>query len=112
MALFSRQSKTQAPAAAFRTAPAKHHLVIPRLSEKANMMAGQNKHVFRIEGGLNKVELKKYLEKTYGVTVAFINMIRMEGKIRNFGRRAGKTSDFKKAIVTLTPDSKKLELGE
>jgi large subunit ribosomal protein L23 len=87
-------------------------LVIPRLSEKASLMARLNKYVFKVEGKINKVELRKAIEKAYGVKVANINMVSVKGKYRRYGRNYGRTSDFKKAIVTLTSDSKKLNLIE
>jgi large subunit ribosomal protein L23 len=87
-------------------------LVFPRLSEKASALGRINKYVFKIEGKVNKVELRKALEKAYGIKIAQINMISMRGKSRRYGRTTGKMSDFKKAVVTLTADSKKIDLIE
>jgi large subunit ribosomal protein L23 len=87
-------------------------LILPRLSEKASFLTRLNKYVFRIEGRINKIELRKAIEKGYGVKVADINMISVKGKNRRAGRTPGTTSKFKKAIVTLTPDSKKIEVIE
>jgi large subunit ribosomal protein L23 len=87
-------------------------LVFPRLSEKASALGRLNKYVFKVEGKVNKVELRKALEKAYDIKIARINMISMRGKTRRYGRTLGKMSDFKKAIVTLTPDSKKINIIE
>ncbi len=87
-------------------------LVFPRLSEKASALGRLNKYVFKIEGKVNKIELRKALEKAYGVKIARINMISMKGKSRRYGRTIGKMSDYKKAVVTLTADSKKIDLIE
>jgi|GEM_PF-695076 len=87
-------------------------LVFPRLSEKASALARLNKYVFKVEGSVNKVELRKALEKAYGIKIARINMVSMRGKTRRYGRTLGRMSDFKKAIVTLTPESKKINLIE
>ena len=87
-------------------------LVFPRLSEKASALARLNKYVFKVEGKVNKVELRKALEKAYGVKIADINMVSMKGKIRRYGRTEGRMSNFKKAIVTLKPDSKRIDLIE
>jgi large subunit ribosomal protein L23 len=87
-------------------------LVFPRLSEKASALARLNKYVFKVEGKVNKVELRKALEKAYGVKIADINMVSVKGKYRRYGRSFGKMSNFKKAIVTLKPDSKRIDLIE
>ena len=87
-------------------------LILPRLSEKASMLTRLNKYVFRLEGRINKIELRKAIERGYGVKVADINMISVKGKNRRASRTPGTTSNFKKAIVTLTPDSKKIEVIE
>lgn len=91
-----------------------HHkaLIVPRLSEKSNQMSAQNKYVFKVEGKINKVELRKAVEKAYGTKVARVNMITVKGKQRRSGRTLGKTSGFKKAIITLAPGSKKIDTFE
>ena len=87
-------------------------LVVPRLSEKAGALNKLNKYVFTVFGKGNKIEVRKSVEAAYGVKIATVNMITMAGKRRRFGRRSGITSAYKKAIVTLTPDSKKIDLVE
>jgi large subunit ribosomal protein L23 len=87
-------------------------LVVPRLSEKAGLLNRLNKYVFKVEGKANKIELRKAIEKAYGVKIARINMVNVQGKVRRYGRTLGRTSGFKKVIVTLTPDSKKITLVE
>lgn len=91
----------------------KQSMVMPRLSEKANSLAKLNQFVFKVTGGkINKIELKKTIESFYGVKIASINTVSVKGKYRRYGRNYGQTSDFKKAIVTLTPDSKQPDLTE
>jgi large subunit ribosomal protein L23 len=65
-----------------------------------------------VYGSSNKIEVRKAVEKQYGVKVADMNMITMAGKTRGTGRRRGITQAYKKAIVTLTKDSKKIDLVE
>ncbi|MBP9686514.1 MAG: 50S ribosomal protein L23 [Candidatus Doudnabacteria bacterium] len=84
----------------------------PRLSEKAVSLNAQNKYVFTVDVKATKLQVRRHLEVLYGIAVASINMIRMEGKTRRYGRTVGKTRAFKKAIVTLTKDSKKPEVLE
>ncbi len=81
-------------------------LVQPRLSEKASKLAASNKYVFRVLNTANKVEVKKAVEKAYRVHVVQVNMITTQGKSRTFGRTSGRTSDFKKAIITLKQGDK------
>lgn len=91
----------------------KQVMVLPRLSEKANSLAKLNQFVFKVTGGkINKIELKKTIESFYGVKIANINTVAVKGKYRRYGRTYGRTSDFKKAIVTLTADSKQPDLVE
>jgi large subunit ribosomal protein L23 len=87
-------------------------LMQPRLSEKATTLASQHKYVFKVGIRANKVEVKKAVEKAYGVKVSFVNILRMEGKKRRYGKSQGSMSDFKKAVVTLTKDSKGIDIVE
>ena len=94
-------------------ASASRSLIVPRLSEKAGKMNAINKYVFTIFGKkTNKIEARKAVEAQYGVKVAQVNMITMAGKSRRFGRRTGVTQSYKKAIMTLKPGSKKIDLVE
>ena len=81
-------------------------LLGPRVSEKAGKLAEVGKYVFNIVKRSNKVEIKKAVEKAYKVNVVRVNILNTKGKIRNTGRIAGKTSGFKKAIVTLKQGQK------
>ena len=88
-------------------------LIVPRRAEKAGKMNAINKYVFTIFGKkTNKIEARKAVEAQYGVKVAQVNMITMAGKSRRFGRRTGVTQSYKKAIMTLKPGSKKIDLVE
>ncbi|HEX3099517.1 MAG TPA: 50S ribosomal protein L23 [Patescibacteria group bacterium] len=87
-------------------------LVVPRISEKAGKMNALNKYVFTVLAKTNKIEARKSIEALYGVKIATVNMITMAGRTRRFGRRTGTTAAYKKAIVTLKPGSKKIDLVE
>lgn len=82
------------------------NLVQPRVSEKAGALAKLNKYVFVVKRRANKVEVKKAVEAKYKVKVLRVNMINTKGKMKSFGRTSGRTSDFKKAIVTLREGDK------
>jgi large subunit ribosomal protein L23 len=87
-------------------------LIVPRISEKAGRMDALNKYMFTVYGKLNKIEVRKAVEKMYGVKIDTVNMVQVGSKERRFGRVMGKRSGFKKAIVTLKKDSKKINLVE
>ena len=71
------------------------------------------KYVFMVDINANKTEIKAAVEAVFGVKVAKVNTIRMQGKVKRVGANpAGKRADYKKAIVTLTADSKTIELFE
>lgn len=81
-------------------------LVQPRISEKAGALAKINKYVFVVKKKANKVEVKKAVESKYKVRVLRMNMLNTQGKTKTFGRTIGRTSGFKKAIVTLKKGDK------
>lgn len=87
-------------------------LIVPRISEKAGRMDSLNKYIFTVYGKLNKIEVRKAVEKMYGVKIDTVNMVQVAGKNRRFGKVLGRRSGFKKAIVTLKKDSKKINIVE
>ena len=78
----------------------------PRVSEKSGQLAEAGKYVFNVAKNANKVEIKKAVERSYKVNVVLVNILNTKGKTRNYGRTAGRTSGFKKAIVTLKKGQK------
>ncbi len=70
------------------------------------------KYTFKVPVTANKIEIKRAVEEVFGVKVAAVNTIRMRGKVKRMGRTEGRRPDYKKAIVTLKPDSKTIEFFE
>ena len=68
------------------------------------------RYTFEVPKTVNKVEIKKAVEEAFGVKVAKVNTMKLDGKTRRRGRTAGKTAKTKKAIVQLTADSKDIEI--
>jgi large subunit ribosomal protein L23 len=90
-----------------------HDIIIrPWITEKSMDMQQQRKYVFIVDRRSNKTEIKNALESIFGVKVARVNTVNMRGKIKRMGRFEGKRPDWKKAIVTLTEDSKTIEFFE
>jgi len=84
-------------------------ILAPVITEKSVMAMSEKKYTFRVADGSNKIEIAKAVEEIFGVKVAKVNTISMKGKKRRMGRFEGYTSDWKKAVVTLTEDSKTIE---
>lgn len=78
----------------------------PLITEKATDLAQINKYVFAVPTSANKNEISKTIENIYGVKPVRVNVILKRGKKVRYGRRFGKTKDFKKAIVTLSPEDR------
>ena len=70
------------------------------------------RYTFEVALNSNKVEIKKAVEEVFGVKVASVNTMRVNGKEKRMGRYVGKTPNWKKAIVTLASDSKAIEFFE
>ena len=73
----------------------------PLVTEKTTDMAEQNKYTFEVVKVANKNLVKKAIEAVFGVKVEKVNIMNVSGKVKRFKGRLGRTSDFKKAIVTL-----------
>ncbi len=84
-------------------------ILAPVITEKAVTQLPEKKYTFRVDSRANKIEIAKAVEEIFGVKVAKVNTISMKGHLRRMGRHEGYTSDWKKAIVTLTPNSKTIE---
>ena len=85
----------------------------PVITEQSMAGVADNKYVFIVDINANKTEIKEAVEAVFGVKVAKVNTVRMQGKVKRVGANpAGKRADYKKAIVTLTADSKTIEFFE
>lgn len=84
----------------------------PVISEESMDKAANKKYTFEVDRKSNKTEIKKAVEKVFGVKVLGVNTSIVKGKEKRQGRSVGMTSEWKKAIVTLTPDSKEIQFFE
>jgi len=88
-------------------------LVAPHLSEKSMAeKERENVHVFRVRPDANKIEIKAAVEKHFGVTVDNVRTVNVKPRQRRVGRHIGKTAAWKKAYVTVRPDSGEIEYFE
>ncbi|MEB3752653.1 50S ribosomal protein L23 [Geobacillus sp. FSL W8-0032] len=84
----------------------------PIITENTMDLIGQKKYTFEVDVKANKTEVKDAVEKIFGVKVEKVNIMNYKGKFKRVGRYSGYTNRRRKAIVTLTPDSKEIELFE
>ncbi|MDD3847211.1 MAG: 50S ribosomal protein L23 [Syntrophorhabdaceae bacterium] len=79
----------------------------PIITEKSTLVKETgNQYVFEVQRSANKIEIRKAVEKLFKVKVLDVHVSNMEGKKKRLGRYAGKRSDWKKAIVKLSPKDK------
>ena len=84
----------------------------PVITEKSMDELQNGKYTFKVAKDATKPEIKKAIEKLFGVEVDKVTTMNVKGKMKRLGRYEGMTSSWKKAIVTLTPDSKTIEFFE
>ncbi len=85
----------------------------PVITEQSMESVAEKKYVFQVAVNSTKTEIKAAVEEIFGVKVAKVNTIRMQGKVKRTGSYpAGRRAAYKKAIVTLTADSKTIEFFE
>lgn len=87
-------------------------IIKPVITEKSMDGLQVGKYTFKVAKDATKPEIKKAVEKLFGVEVAKVTTMNVKGKIKRMGRFEGRTASWKKAIVTLTPDSKTIEFFE
>ena len=81
----------------------------PVISETSMADAQVKKYTFKVAVDANKTEGKNAIEEIFDVEVKKVNIMNIKGKLKRMGRTAGYTAASKKAIVTLTADSKEIE---
>ncbi len=88
-------------------------IIKPIITEKT--MAGvvaDKKYTFKVDKKATKIDIARAVEEAFGVEVAKVNTVNVRGRLRRQGRNEGYTASWKKAYVTLTPDSKTIEFFE
>lgn len=91
-------------------------IIRPLITEKNTSQNEFGKYTFEVARETNKIEVKKAIEEIFGVNVKDVNIVNVRGKLKRRRTRQGVTQgftrDYKKAIVTLTADSKPIEIFE
>ena len=87
-----------------------HDIVLrPIITENSMDGIADRKYTFEVAKDANKIEIAQAVETLFGVKVAKVNTVNVKGKLRRYGNYSGYTSSSKKAIVTITDDSKTIE---
>ena len=76
-------------------------IIAPVVTEKSNDEIQMGKYTFKVNKKATKVDIKRAVEKLFEVKVLSVNTMTVKGKEKRVGRSVGKTSDWKKAIVTI-----------
>ncbi|MCI3926334.1 50S ribosomal protein L23 [Paenibacillus sp. TRM 82003] len=85
----------------------------PIITERTSEMMESKKYVFEVDRRVNKTEIKQAIEAIFkGSKVTAVNTMNMPGKPKRYGKYNGYTSEWKKAVVTLSPESKELAFFE
>lgn len=84
-------------------------IIKPVISERSMDDAQLKKYTFKVAKSANKTQVKHAIEEIFGVNVEKVNIMNVKGKVKRVGKSIGRTSDTKKAIVTLTEKSKEIE---
>lgn len=88
-------------------------IVAPVVTERSNDSLQEGKYTFKVNRKATKVEIAKAVEKLFEVKVLRVNTMNVKGKKKRVGVHTGKTSDWKKAIVTIeTNPEEKTYLGK
>ena len=85
----------------------------PIITEQSMAETANKKYTFEVAKDANKIEIAKAVEEIFNVKVAKVNTLNVQGKEKRMGRYpAGRRASWKKAMVTLTADSKTIEFFE
>ena len=87
-------------------------IIKPVITEASMDAIANKKYTFKVSADATKPEIAKAVEELFKVDVLCVNTINMKKKPKRLGVHFGYTSEWKKAVVTLTPDSKTIEFFE
>ena len=85
-------------------------LLAPVISEKSYGLLEENKYTFVVAPDANKTQIKIAVEKVFGVKVVSVNTLNRQGKRKRTRTGYGRRKDTKRAIVTLSAESKPIEI--
>ena len=84
----------------------------PVITEATMLITDDKKYTFEVDVRANKTQVKQAVQEIFGVKVKNVNIMIVRGKLKRMGKYAGYTKKRRKAIVTLTAESKEIQLFE
>ena len=84
----------------------------PVITEKSTNLMDDKKYTFDVLLTATKTQVRSAVEEIFDVKVKSVKTLNIPGKKKRVGVHMGKTPDYKKAVVTLTEDSKAIEFFE
>lgn len=87
-------------------------VIRPIITERSMAGIGAKKYTFEVAKDATKIEIARAVEDLFGVKVGKVNTLHVRGKFRRQGKNEGYTRSWKKAVVTLSADSKTIEFFE
>lgn len=87
-------------------------IIKPIITENSMEGLSLKKYTFKVAKDSNKIEIAKACEQLFGVKVKKVNTMNVRGRFKRMGRAEGYKPNWKKAIITLTEDSKTIEFFE
>ena len=87
-------------------------IIAPIVSEHSIGLTSEKKYSFRVHPRANKYQIKDAIEEIFKVKVVAVNTMNVKGKPKRQGKHEGTTRNWKKAIVSLSPESKEIEFFE
>ena len=90
-----------------------HDIIVrPIITEKSMAGLTEKKYTFEVAKSATKIDIARAIEEVFEVKVKKVNTMNVRGQLRRQGRSEGYTRAWKKAIVTLTEDSKTISFFE
>jgi large subunit ribosomal protein L23 len=87
-------------------------IIRPVITEKSMTGIANKRYTFRVANDANKIEIAHAVESLFSVKVAKVNTLHVKGRAKRVGKFTGYAPSWKKAIVTLKPESKNIEFFE
>ena len=77
-------------------------IIKPLITEKSNLLMGEAKYTFVVDKRATKIDIKRAVEKLFGVKVLRVNVMNYKGKNKRVGVHSGRRPSWKKAIVWIS----------
>ena len=89
---------------------AREIILRPVITEASTALFDDKRYTFDVDVRATKTQVKKAVEEIFDVKVVKVNIMNVKGKLKRQGRYEGYTKKRRKAVVTLSADSKEIKL--